>query len=73
MSPKSLWSGLLFLMAAFTVAGISQQQSPPADASLPHGATEFVRQMVHHELDAEDKDHTLWRYRIHKEDDTAWA
>ena len=56
-------------MAAFCVAGISQQHPSSADAALPKDATKFVRQMVQHELDAEDKDHTLWRYRIHKEDE----
>ena len=63
MFPKKLRIGwLCFLAASLSVP------SPPEEP-LPSDANQFVREMVQHELDAENNDHTHWRYRIHKEQD----
>jgi hypothetical protein len=42
-----------------------QQNLPP----LPQDATEYVRDIIHHQLEADATDHSHWRYRIHREDD----
>lgn len=69
MFPKILRSGLLCFFAAL-VAAVAGAQHPSASAApLPADPNQFVREMVQHELEAEDKDHSHWRYRLHKEDD----
>jgi hypothetical protein len=42
-----------------------QENLPP----LPQDATEYIRDIIHHQLEADATDHTHWRYRIHREDD----
>src|SRR5215471_1823516 len=69
MFPRHLWSGLLFLVAAVVSTGADAQHSSSSDSALPSDPNQFVRDMVQHELDAENNDHTLWRYRLHKEDE----
>jgi hypothetical protein len=44
---------------------VPEAQQPP----LPNDATEYVRNVIHHELDMEAKDHTHWRYYAHREDE----
>lgn len=68
MSPirlRPMW--LCVLIAIVSAVANSQNSSPGAAAS--GNANQFVREVVQHELDAENNDHTLWRYRIHKETD----
>lgn len=36
---------------------------------LPQDATQYVREVVKHQIAASDDDHTHWRYRIHREDE----
>lgn len=55
-------------MAVVIVAGSSEQHPSPSDNGLPSDPNQFVREVVQHELEAQDKDHTLWRYHLHKED-----
>lgn len=55
------------MIAAIATAGTPLLRS----ATLPQDANEFVREMVHHELETESNDHTHWRYRIHKETDSS--
>ncbi len=71
MSPKKLRTGLLYFLAAVLAAGASDQHSPPITPALPADPNQFVREMVQHELDAQEKDHTHWRFRLHKEDETS--
>lgn len=66
MFPKNWRSGLLCVFAALMVTLSGAQRSLPP---LPSDPNQFVREMVQHELDAEDRDHSHWRYRLHKEDD----
>jgi hypothetical protein len=42
-----------------------QETLPP----LPQDATEYVRDTIHRQLEADAADHSHWRYRIHREDD----
>jgi len=46
-------------------AAPARPQTPP----LPTDATQFVREVIHHELEAEAQDHSHWRYRAHREDE----
>lgn len=39
----------------------------PSKDTLPSDPNQFVREMVQRELDVQSQDHSLWRYRIHKE------
>lgn len=70
MFPKYLRSRLLFLVAAVLSTGAQSQHSSSSDPTLPADVNQFVREMVQHELDAENNDHTLWRFHLHKEDET---
>jgi len=69
MSPKKTPAGLLRLMMALLVVGVSGQQSPTPATALPRDPSELVRTVVRNELSAEANDHTHWRYRNHKESD----
>jgi hypothetical protein len=70
MFPRPLWKWLLFLVAAVTAAGTSEQHPASSDPPLPSDPNQFVREMVQHELETQDRDHSLWRYHLHKEDDS---
>jgi hypothetical protein len=69
MSPKALRMLCLCLLPALLSAGAASQQSPSPQTALPSDANQFVREMVQHELEAEDSDHTHWRFHYHKEAD----
>jgi len=69
MFPAHLRNGLLFLLAALVAVSASDQKSASAETPLPSDANQLVREMVQRELDAENNDHSHWRYRLHKEDD----
>ena len=58
----------MFGMAA-VMAVVSSPQSGPKEPALPDNAKQFVSEMVKHELEAEEKDHSHWMYRLHREDD----
>jgi hypothetical protein len=70
MFPNCVRSGFLFLLATVGSTGAGQEHAALSDSTLPTDANQFVREMVQHELDAESRDQTLWRYRLHKEDES---
>jgi hypothetical protein len=37
--------------------------------ALPSDPNQFVRQAIYHSIEAEQNDHTHWRYRFHREDE----
>lgn len=39
------------------------------DHPLPADPDQYVHQAIAHELELQDRDHTLWRYHIHREDE----
>jgi hypothetical protein len=53
----------------------SPQQQQPAPSTpwlqepLPQNANDYIRQAVDHELAEQDRDHSHWRYLLHREDD----
>src|SRR5215510_3279098 len=69
MFPGHLRNGLLFLLEALMAVSASDQKSAPAETQLHSDANQFVLEMVQRELDAENNDHSHWRYRLHKEDE----
>src|SRR5580658_4885885 len=66
MFPNKVRTGWLCLLASVLSVGATNQNSSPP-APLPGDPNQFVREMVKHELDAQDSDHTRWRFRYHKE------
>lgn len=46
-----------------------QAQDTATETPLPQDANQYVREIVKHELEAADHDHTLWRHRFHREDE----
>src|SRR5260370_11976410 len=41
----------------------------PEPTPLPQNANEYVRQAIEHEVAELDRDHTHWRYHLHREDE----
>lgn len=68
-SPKILWNGLTLLLASLLAIAGNNTPSAKTGASLPNDAGQLVRETIQNELNAENKDHTHWRYHLHKEDD----
>jgi hypothetical protein len=58
------------------VATAVQTQAPaakpvaPAVPALPSDANQYARQALQQELSEQDRDHTFWRYHIHRENKT---
>jgi len=68
------------VMTVFAAPGLLPAQNPPrpvqhtqveqkSSPELPADPNQFVRQAVYHSIEAENNDHTHWRYRFHREDD----
>lgn len=70
-SLRFCWRAVLILF--FAMAGLvpASSQSPATDIQppLPQDATQYVRETIKHQMEADAADHTHWRYHIHKEDD----
>lgn len=67
---RFLWRAAMCLCSASLALALAQAQTPAtALPPLPEDATQYVRDMIHHQLEAEAADHTHWRYRIHREDE----
>ena len=62
----------LFLFSANLVFALQNSRTAAAGSALPplpQDATEYVREAVNNQIALDAKDHTHWRYRIHREDD----
>ena len=57
------------LIGAAAVAATALQHPVRADKPLPADANQFVRELISHELKAQDEDNTHWTYRLHREDE----
>jgi hypothetical protein len=71
---RPFWRVMLYICSASLVlalAPLAHAQNPisPSTDSLPEDATQFVRDTIHHELEADAADHSHWRYLIHREDE----
>ena len=72
MNPRHLFQAVVFSLAMLAAA-VAQNQAPAPTPTatatpLPQDANQYVRQAIEHELAEQDRDHTLWRYHIHRED-----
>jgi hypothetical protein len=82
-SPRQVWRALVLLYSANLLLALPQEALPanvptPANRTsashaelspLPQDATQYVREVVRHQIAANDDDHSHWRYRIHREDE----
>jgi hypothetical protein len=68
---KLLWRVAIVLLLSSLGFALPQNHAaaPEALTPIPQDATEYVRQTVQRELDAQKNDHSHWRYRYHREDE----
>jgi hypothetical protein len=68
---RILWYIAVFVFSANV--GFALQHSRPMGPDplppLPSDATQYMREVVKHELAADASDHSHWRYKIHREDE----
>lgn len=57
------------MLAVMAATACDSPLAASQGASLPADANQLVREAVQNELDGEGKDHTHWRYHLHREDD----
>ena len=64
------------LVVALAGLGVLQGYSTSADAvhpqQLPSSADQFVNEVLHHEVEAQQQDHALWTYLERKRVDGVW-
>lgn len=66
---------MVFLYSMLAAPAVHQQAPPakpvaPAVPALPSDANQYARVALQHELSEQDRDHTFWRYHIHRENKT---
>src|SRR5580765_408024 len=68
---RPLWRAAMYLCSASLALALAQSHTPASETqpSLPQDATQYARDIIQHQLQAEAADHTHWRYRIHREDE----
>jgi hypothetical protein len=68
----------IVLLGAMSTSTFAQNTSAPHEgqqaadahlAALPANPNDYVRNAITHELEEQDKDHALWRYHLHREDE----
>lgn len=80
MSLRIVIRGLFYFFATILPLCVAAQTAEQAsgqrpvipeikEPSLPADATEYVREIIRHELEMEAKDRSHWRYRAHREDE----
>jgi hypothetical protein len=61
---------VVVLLASAALAYASpQKQESATELPIPQDPNQYVREVVKHELDAANDDHTLWRHHFHREDE----
>ena len=67
----SLWHIAFILFSANLVFAAQEGRAmgPEPLPPLPSDANQYMKEIVKHELAADQTDHSHWRYRIHREDD----
>jgi hypothetical protein len=65
---KPLWRAAILFSISLALS-LQGQTTTDALPPLPKDATQYVKDTINHQLNAEASDHTHWRYRIHREDD----
>ncbi len=69
VSLRPLCRAVAFLASTALVCASQQKQDSATELPLPQDPNQYVREIVKHELDAANDDHTLWRHRFHREDE----
>lgn len=69
MMPAICYWTRLLVFAGAAAAAVAQQKPAHADKPLPADANQFVRELINHELKAQNDDNTHWTYRLHREDE----
>jgi hypothetical protein len=65
---KPLWRAAILFSISLALS-LQGQTTTDALPPLPKDATQYVKDTINRQLNAEASDHTHWRYRIHREDD----
>src|SRR5215472_349266 len=60
--------GIASLAVAQNQPTALQPREAPTPTPLPHDANQYVRLAIDHELAEQDRDHSHWRYSLHRED-----
>jgi hypothetical protein len=71
-SRRFLWHIILIFCSANLIFALPQGRAgsaEPPPSPLPQDANQYLREVVKHELAAQENDHTHWRYHIHREDE----
>src|SRR5579864_5699991 len=68
---RFLWYLAVFVFSANLSFALqhSRPMGPDPLPPLPSDATQYMREVVKHELAADETDHSHWRYKIHREDE----
>jgi hypothetical protein len=70
---KPMWHAAIYLCTASLALALAQSPAKPSPAEtlppLPQDATQYAREAFQHQMQANNSDHTHWRYRIHREDE----
>jgi len=75
MNPRPLFQAIILSYLITAIAASQNLPSAPQSATpqlqlppLPQNANQYVREAIQHELAEQDRDHTHWRYHLHRED-----
>src|ERR1051326_8764770 len=68
---RFLWHIAFILFSASFVFAVQEGRTmgPEHPPPLPSDANQYLKEIVKHELAADQTDHSHWRYKIHREDD----
>src|SRR5580698_3837899 len=69
---KPMWRAAIYLCSASLTLAMAQGPTKPSTENLPRlpqDATLYAREAFQHQLEANNSDHTHWRYHIHREDE----
>ncbi len=69
---KPTWHAALYLCLASMCLALAQAPAKPSPENLPplpQDATQYAREAFHRQMEANNTDHTHWRYHIHREDE----
>jgi len=68
---RFLWQIAFILLSTNLVFAVQEGRAmgPEPPPPLPSDANQYMKEVVKHELAADETDHSHWRYKIHREDD----
>lgn len=69
---RPMWRAAIYVCTAGMAFALAQSPAKSASENLPalpENATLYAREAFQHQLEANNSDHTHWRYHIHREDE----